>query len=318
MSNNISAPANFSNPFFSVGTHSFNEGIAVSTKSIIAATVFQHLLFWIQYNKIHKDTQHDGRTWMYESIPSMAKYMKYLTEQQIKDGLALLVKHGYIVKGNYSNNKFDHTSWYALSNEEWLDSQKMFAMRSTDPIGAVPRPDPRGLQTPSYNDKLSKEEVIKKEERERARAPDHSPPAKEPEPPPTSHGQFVKLKAGEYDELCETLGKERVDVYIAKINNHIPNSKNGPYKDYAAIIRKWYLEDQLNPQKPKTVISSDTHDEIAKKIQEKFGKRSDIVFGYNYIEFVNGPQVAHLLFGSKDFIDKCKQQLNIRKLEINI
>lgn len=146
------ASTNINEPTFSITSHSFNEGVAIQTKSVIAATIFNHLFFWLKHNKSKGMHQHEGRTWMYEKISDIAVHFSYLSEQQIKDHLAILVKFGYILKGKFSKNKFDHTNWYAVANEDWLGFQKSFTKGSTDPIQSVPGPEPAVPQTRTYKD----------------------------------------------------------------------------------------------------------------------------------------------------------------------
>ena len=124
---------------FSPASHSFNEGVAISTRSIAAATIFNHLFFWLKNNKIRGMHQHEGRTWMYEKISDIALHFGYLSEQQVKDGLNLLVKHGYILKGNFADNRFERTNWYAVTNEDWIEIKKSSTKRSIDPIQQGPQ-----------------------------------------------------------------------------------------------------------------------------------------------------------------------------------
>jgi hypothetical protein len=252
----------------------------------------------------------------YASNEFLGKRLRGAQENTVSKALTNLRHLGLIEDVSFDGRK---RVIRALINK-YIDKVQSKSGLDKNPMGVGQKSNPAMDKNPSGVPPvlIIESKVENKEERERARAHDPSPPIKKPEPPLTSHGQYVKLKAGEYDELCKTIGKDLVDHYIAKINNHIPNSKNGPYKDYAALIRKWYLEDQSNPQKFKSVTGPSSHDEIAKKIQSKYCSRSDIIFGHNYIEFINGPQAVHLQFGSKDFIEKCKQQLSIRKLEVKI
>ena len=247
-------------PFFSHGVHSFNEGIAFATRSIIAATIFNHILFWIRINKAKDVNQYDGRTWVYEKMSDITKQLPYLSEQQVKDGISVLVKQGYLLKANHSKNKFEKTNWYALGTEEWVDIKKMFAKRSIDPLAKVHRPLREGPQTCSiYKDKDIEKEDIEKEDGGRKEQQAARPPLlssnknkkdKDPEVVMVSFGSYVKLKEGEYESSVKQIGKELTDYYIEAINNYVPNS--GPYKDYAATIRSWYLRDKAKGSLPST------------------------------------------------------------------
>jgi hypothetical protein len=179
-----------------------------------------------------------------------------------------LIEHGFLIRVQYTGSKehgtvgFQKLQYivfeYPLTTEErqqkYAEFQKNCIHSGKVKINSVQSGfvEARNELTQDVP-LLSNDSTLLNNEREResARAPDPSPPIKKPEPPPTLHGQYVKLKAGEYDELCKTIGKGLVGHYIAKINNHVPNSKNGPYKDYGALIRKWYYDDRLNNKLPK-------------------------------------------------------------------
>lgn len=111
---------------FSLESHSFNVGIATLTQSLEAATIFNHIIFWIKINKQNGKNQIDGRTWMYQSIPDMAYFFPYMNERQIKFAITKLVEKGLLIKGNFNENKFDKTAWYALADENLFISQKKF------------------------------------------------------------------------------------------------------------------------------------------------------------------------------------------------
>lgn len=126
---------------FSPVSHSFNERVAFVTKSLPAAIIFNHLFFWIKINKSRGQNQIDGRTWMYESIPTIALHFSYLSEQQVKDALNILVQHGYLIKDQHAKNKFDRTNWYALGDESWIENtpiQKSFTKGSIDQMDECP------------------------------------------------------------------------------------------------------------------------------------------------------------------------------------
>lgn len=63
-------------------------------------------------------------------------------------------------------------------------------------------------------------------------------------------GEYVLLKEGDYEKLCSEIGKGYVDYYIQAINNHVPNRDEGPYKDYAAVVRQWYLRAKAEGKMP--------------------------------------------------------------------
>ena len=115
-------------------SHSFNVSIAKSTQSILAATVFNHIFFWLRHNRAKGLNQIDGRTWMFESISEIAVHFQYLTERQIRDALDILCENKILLKANMSKNKFDKRNWYACAREEWLGFKKDFTIRQNCPI----------------------------------------------------------------------------------------------------------------------------------------------------------------------------------------
>jgi len=138
---------------FSLESHSLNVGVATKTKSANAALIFNHILFWVKENQKNKVNFIDEKTWMYQSIPKIANHFPYLSHQQIKDSINLLVQHGFLLKSNYSKNNFLRTNWYTISipkeepeEEEPIEDDREeikenSTVRSTDPMHRVHRPD---------------------------------------------------------------------------------------------------------------------------------------------------------------------------------
>lgn len=303
-------------PFFSPQVHSFNVGIAVACESIDAGIVFNHVIFWLEQNKINSRNQIDGRTWMYESIQTMQRHMPYLSEMQVKRALAVLVEKGYLLRENYNKNRFDKTNWYALGNEEWLDVKKMFSKGHQRPIGGSPRPDPMVEFAPSYIDKDSKTDIKTDGEEESARTP--SSKKKKEQIPMVPFGEYVQLKEGEYEKLVSEMGKGYVDYYIQAINNYVPNGAK-TYKDFAAAVRQWYLGDRgkntlPNLQKIKETELPPSPDRIqanrrmCELIENKLKHRFS-----SLALFQAGSSKAELVNKHKDF----KREYDYEKLEKN-
>lgn len=248
---------NNTSPYFSPESHGFNVGIATATKSINAAVIFNHIFFWLRINKANNINQHDGHTWMYESIPQIALHFNYLSEQQIKDALALLVLHGYILKGKYSKNKFDNTNWYSVANEEWVMVKKSFTKGSIDPVDTIPQ-TPSTVSTDPTRPYIHTDNKTNIEERG-----DKPPKPPTPSPIPKKKkddvvfGTYVRLKEGEYEKLCEDLGKDVTDDYIQSLDNYLPNApKNKNYTDHGRVIREWDRRDKKAKEEEQKITSS--------------------------------------------------------------
>ena len=91
---------------------------------IIPAILIHHLKFWIIHNRANKKHFHDGRTWTFNSVRAFKELFPYLTPKQTRTALETLRDRGVIVTGNYNTTRYDHTLWYAFSDEsKWLPRQ---------------------------------------------------------------------------------------------------------------------------------------------------------------------------------------------------
>jgi hypothetical protein len=87
---------------------------------IMEAILLYNMRFWLAKNKASGKHQHKGRTWTYNSHKAFAELFPYLSESQIKRGLASLQKQDAILKDNFNKKRYDRTTWYALANESEL------------------------------------------------------------------------------------------------------------------------------------------------------------------------------------------------------
>lgn len=93
----------------------FDTDIAVEY-GLREAIVLQCIYYWIAKNKANEKHYHDGRYWTYNSVSAYKELFPFLTEKQIRSTLDSLVDKGLIVKGNYNTDRFDKTSWYAMTD----------------------------------------------------------------------------------------------------------------------------------------------------------------------------------------------------------
>lgn len=315
-------------PFYSPESHAMNVGIAVETKSTNAAFIFNHIIFWVRVNKQKGTNYHEERTWMYQSIPEIACHFPYLSEQQIRDAISILVKHNYILKGNFNENKFDRTNWYALKNEGWLsDFKKISPIRSPDILDSLPRTDQNVSETSCYKDTDNKTYNNKDNMSDPSiglasffleKIKEINPKIKNPD---------LKKWSKEFSLMMKTDGHS--DVEIRKVIEYVVQTKNKPSGNgfcWANVIlspsalrskfAQLWGEIDTKPVLPEMRHKED--ERIASKIWETLkNKRVDIRLGYNYIEFINGPQdTVHLKFGEKDFREKCLEQLHNRNIKV--
>lgn len=113
--------------------HSFD--IEVAQEYGIAEAIFiKHFQFWIAKNKANGSHQHDNRTWTYNSNKAFAELFPYLSTQSIRTSLKHLTERGVIITGNYNDNPYIKTLWYAFADEnKWIcQFQQTDLLKSTN------------------------------------------------------------------------------------------------------------------------------------------------------------------------------------------
>lgn len=96
--------------------HCFNINVA-KKYGITEAVLLGHIAYWIEKNWANHKNFYEGRYWTYNSTNAFAKLFPYLTKRQIEYSLNKLFKEGVIMKGNFNENPFDRSLWYALTDE---------------------------------------------------------------------------------------------------------------------------------------------------------------------------------------------------------
>ena len=97
-------------------THSFDVEIA-KKYGVNCALILNNLYFWIEKNEANDKHFHDGYYWTYNSVKAFETLFPYLTSKQIRTAINTLVKEGIIIEGAYSENPYDHTKWYAITEK---------------------------------------------------------------------------------------------------------------------------------------------------------------------------------------------------------
>ena len=96
--------------------HFFNVGTAMKV-GLNSAVLLNSLYYWCEKNKCNNKNFHDGLYWTYNSTKAFSKYFPYMTAKQIRTSLEALIRDGYILKGNFNENLYDRTSWYAITKK---------------------------------------------------------------------------------------------------------------------------------------------------------------------------------------------------------
>lgn len=146
--------------------HSLDTGIAI-TLGLHAAIVFNHIVYWLNINADKPGCELiEGNYWMYETQKQMAEFFGYLTEDDVCRGIKKLLDHGLLVKGNFNKNKFDRTSWYAVTDKTLI--QKKFTKPQICGMDSAPVRNPIGTRAVCIN---TIEEQEDKQEQQQAASP---------------------------------------------------------------------------------------------------------------------------------------------------
>lgn len=93
--------------------HLFDPTIAQDV-GIECAVLFYNIEYWIQKNQANDKHFYEGKYWTYNSTKAFAELFPYMSERVIYKSLQKLIERGYLIKGNFNQNSFDRTCWYAL------------------------------------------------------------------------------------------------------------------------------------------------------------------------------------------------------------
>ncbi|MEJ6746403.1 MAG: hypothetical protein QNK98_06555 [Yoonia sp.] len=93
----------------------------------------------------------EERYWTYNSISAFAELFPYLTEKHIRTALEKLVKSGLILKGNFSDDRYDRTCWYALGDSICPNGQIDLTKREIDTF--APEGKPSAPEGKSYKNR---------------------------------------------------------------------------------------------------------------------------------------------------------------------
>ncbi len=99
-----------------IKTHSVDVELAKKV-GFDEANILGFVAYWVKNNRDNNRNFYDGRYWTYNSAQALTEQFPYWTRRQISGLLEKLEKMGAIIKGNYNKNKFDRSSWYALTDK---------------------------------------------------------------------------------------------------------------------------------------------------------------------------------------------------------
>lgn len=223
--------------------HSFSVRAAKEV-GVNAAIILQNLYFWVAKNEANETNFHDGRYWTYNSVEAFSKLFPYLSKGQINGALKKLEEGGYIVSGNYNENKYVRTKWYALTdtgfalveNEKCIfKNQQMESEKSANGFSKTSKCNISTDSKPDINpDTYS---AIDKKPTKKAKH---------------RYGEYghVLLTDQEYDSLNEKVDGYRA-YYIKAVDEYCEQSGK-TYRNYSLAVQNFYRRDKEQGKTPRT------------------------------------------------------------------
>lgn len=80
------------------------------------AIMLNNFIYWIAKNEANGKHFYDGRYWTYNSVSAFEKLFPFWSNKQVRNVLASLERQGVLLKGNYNEQKYDRTCWYAFTD----------------------------------------------------------------------------------------------------------------------------------------------------------------------------------------------------------
>lgn len=317
-----------------MSNHSFDIHIATEYKSIELAIMIWHFQYWIMKNKRLKRNLCEGRTWTYQTQVELTAVFPYWSRDQVKRLLKKCLDLEILIKGNFNKNAFDQTVWYAFKNEERFGITQLPEMEdveeqptgigrfrpmdiaiSPNQLGDIAQPIPNTLPNtlpnkyksdlPAGRAALSFYEKLAK----------INPKVKKPNLDKWAKEFEILAKDGNSEQDIE----KAIDYVISTHDKpsasgfcwaNVVLSPQALRKNFAKI---W--GELSAAKKPK--LSAEDNQKIAKLISKSY-KGSDLVFGYDYLEFINGQYSNLIKFDDKEFRNKCLQELSKRKINLSL
>lgn len=132
-----------------MNSHSFPVELAQKL-GLEEALILQHFYYWHKRNEGNNKNNIDGHFWTYNSIEGFSSIFTYISTYKIRNVLKMLVKEGYIIKGNHNKKKYDRTSWYAMTEKgislfdtSICRNQHIHLSKSTDAFVEIDKPIPQ-------------------------------------------------------------------------------------------------------------------------------------------------------------------------------
>lgn len=94
--------------------HALSTNIA-QRYGVNAALVAQYIWEEIGQNEFADRYSYEGKSWMRLSQMMFTAVLPYLSKNMVRRALERLMKQGVIIRREFSESRFDRTSWYAFT-----------------------------------------------------------------------------------------------------------------------------------------------------------------------------------------------------------
>ena len=98
----------------------FNTEIAKKI-GVVEAVLLDNIERTINKHSANAENFFKDRYWIYGSSKAFAEIFTYLSRQQIARALKRLLDDNWLIKDNFNTDKFNRTSWYALSDKYYVE-----------------------------------------------------------------------------------------------------------------------------------------------------------------------------------------------------
>ena len=214
--------------------HSFDVEIATEY-GIVEAILLKHFQYWIAKNEANRKNYYDGYYWTYNSTKAFSELFPYLTQRKIQNALKRLRDDDIIRVGNYNENQYDRTLWYAFTKKGKCIMQKREMDSAKKGNGLC-----NSGKCTNTNSNQTLNTIYKKD----------------------IYGEFknVFLTKEEYAKLKEKGLIEYINTLSAYIEQIGITAANKKYKSHYAVILNWSRRENASPVKTKQIKSKPNFD----------------------------------------------------------
>ena len=96
--------------------HNFNVEFATEY-GVNEAILIENIYYWCSKNSANESHLKQGNVWTYNSVQAFNKLFPYLTQHKITKALKHLEEEELIKTGNFNENPYNRTKWYAVTEK---------------------------------------------------------------------------------------------------------------------------------------------------------------------------------------------------------